>query len=290
MAARAYWRGYLRLSLVAFPVQLFSALEARRDVELHQIHKPSGERVRHAKMVPDVGPVAAKDIVMGYEYEDGRYVLLEEEDLDEVRLETSDTIELEQFIDAADLDDIYVDKPFYIMPTDKAGCEAYRVLRTALKETGKIAIGEVVLHRRERIIAVRPRGCGLMLETLRYAEELREAERYFGELDPGQPDPRLVALTCDLIEQKSAAFDPKRYKDDYEAALRQLIQAKLRGQARQRKAAKAPPAKVVDLMQALRRSIEAASLPSANANEPQARAGRTAQGGSGHGRHAHHGV
>ena len=129
-----------------------------------------------------------------------------------------------------------------------------------------------------------------MLETLRYAEELREAERYFGELDPGQPDPRLVALTCDLIEQKSATFDPKRYKDDYEAALRQLIQAKLRGQARQRKAAKAPPAKVVDLMQALRRSIEAASLPSANANEPRTRAGRTAQGGSGHGRHAHHGV
>lgn len=270
MAARAYWRGHLRLGQVIFPVQLYSALDTRHDVQLHQIHKPSGERVRYAKMVPKVGPVASQDIAMGYEYEEGRYVLLEEEDLEEVRLDTSDMIELVQFIDADELDDIYVDKPFYVMPTDATGCEAYRVLRAALKETGKIGIGEVVLHRRERVVAVRPRGCGLVLETLRYAEELREAERYFGEIRPGEPDPRLVALACDLIEQKSARFDPRQFKDDYEAALRRLIQAKLRGQAKQ-KAAKAPLPKMTDLMQALRQSLDLASRPVANSNERRPR-------------------
>lgn len=270
MAARAYWRGQLRLSLVAFPVQLFSALEARRDVQLHQIHKPSGARVRHTKTVPEVGPVAAKDIAMGYEYEEGRYVLLEEEDLDAVRPDPSDTIELQQFVNADELDDIFLDKPFYIMPTDKAGCEAYRVLRTALKETGRIGIGKVVLHRRERVVAVCPHGCGLMLSTLRHPDEIREAERYFGELATSEPDPRLVALACDLVEQKAARFDPRRFKDDHEAALQRLIQTKLHGQARQKKTVRPPPTLPGDLMQALRQSLGATAPPWANSNERRA--------------------
>ena len=272
MAPRAYWRGYLRLSLVSFPVQLHSAIDPRHDVPLHQIHRPSGERVRYEKVVPGIGPVESEDIVLGYETDDGQHVLLEDEDLNSVALETSGTIELEQFIDAQELDDIYVDRPYFVMPADKIGGEAYAVLRTALKESGRIGVGEVVLHKRERVVAVRPCGRGLMLETLRYAEELREADRYFGELDQSPPDPRMVALAQELIEQKSAPFRPDRFKDDYEAALRALIQEKLRGRRAERRPAKAPPAEVVDLMQALKRSLDSLEA-GANTNEPRHRGG-----------------
>jgi DNA end-binding protein Ku len=272
MAPRAYWRGFLRLSLVSLPVQLYPAVDQRHDVPLHQIHRPSGERVRHEKVVPGIGPVASEDIVMGYEVEGGRHVLLEDEDLDFVALETSGTIELEQFIDAQELDDVYVDRPYFVVPADKVGGEAYRVLRAALKDSGRIGIGEVVLHKRERIVAVRPCGRGLMLETLRYAEELREADRYFGELDDSPPDPRTVELARELIERRSAPFRPDRFKDDYEAALRALIQRKLRGQRAERRLPTAPPAEVVDLMQALKRSLDSLGA-GANANEPRRHGG-----------------
>lgn len=274
MAPRAYWRGYLRLSLVAFPVQLHSALDSQGDLRLHQIHKPSGERVRYEKVVPGLGPVESEDIVLGYEYDDGRHVLLEKEELEEVALDTTDTIELVQFIDARELDDIYVDKPFYVLPANKIGGDAYRVLRAALKASGKIGIGEVVMHKRERIVAVRPCGCGLILQTLRYAEELRAAERYFGELDKSAPDPRMVALARELIEQKSAPFEPERFQDDYEAALRALIQDKLRGERRGQKAAKTPPVEATDLMQALRQSLDVLAQESANTNLPRNGRGR----------------
>jgi DNA end-binding protein Ku len=271
MAPRAYWKGYLRLSLVSFPVHLYSALDTASDVQLHQIHKPSGERVRYEKVVPGVGAVESEDIVLGYEHDNGQHVLLDKEDLASVRLATTDTIELEQFIDAGELDDIYVDKPYFLMPADKIGGDAYRVLRTALKETRKIGIGEVVLHRRERIVAVRPCGRGLMLETLRYAEELREAERTFAELDDAPADPRMVGLAKELIEQRSAPFEPARFKDDYEAGLKALIQAKLRGRQAGQKPAPAPPAEVIDLMQALKRSLDTMTRDTANANVPKAR-------------------
>ncbi|MEK0082370.1 Ku protein [Benzoatithermus flavus] len=269
MAPRAYWKGYLRLSLVTFPVQLYPAIDTSRDIHLHQIHKPTGERVRYEKVVPGKGPVENDAIVMGYEVDEGRHVLLEDEELKAVAPLASDTIELEQFIDARELDDIYVDTPYFLLPADKIGGDAYAVLRTALKETGRIGIGEVVLHRRERVVAVRPCGHGLMLQTLRYAEDLRAADQYFGTLDTTPPDPRMVELTKALIEQKSAPFEPGRFKDDYEAALRALIQSKLEGRKPRRKAPQRPPAEIIDLMQALKRSLDDLQ-ESANANEAAA--------------------
>jgi DNA end-binding protein Ku len=256
MAPRAYWKGYLRLSLVSFPVQLYPAIDTSRDIHLHQIHKPTGERVRYEKVVPGVGPVGSDEIVMGYEHDEGRHVLIEDAELQAVAPIASDTIELEQFIAARELDDIYVDTPYFLVPADKVGGDAYRVLRTALKETGRIGIGEVVLHRRERIVAIRPCGRGLMLETLRYAEDLRAADAYFGALEDDPADPQMVRLAKELIEQKSAPFEPARFKDDYEAALRALIQRKLEGRKPERKALPRPTAEVVDLMQALKRSLD----------------------------------
>jgi DNA end-binding protein Ku len=270
MAARAYWKGYLRLSLVSVPVQLHSALDPDHDLRLHQIHKPSGERVRHEKTVPGLGPVESEDIVLGYEHEAGRHVLIEREELRATAPEASDTIELAQFIRPEELDDIYVDRPFFVVPADKVGDDAYRVLRAALKQTRRIGIGEMVLHQRQRIVALRPCGRGLMLQTLRYAEELRAAERYFGEITDAEPDPSKVRLAVELIERESAPFEPRRFKDDQEAELRALIQAKLHGRRRpEPRTAPRARAEVVDLVQALRRSLDALAAQTANRNEPE---------------------
>lgn len=272
MAPRACWKGYLRLSLVTFPVQLYPAIDTSRDIHLHQIHKPTGERVRYEKVVPGKGPVENDSIVMGYEVDEGQHVLLEDEELKVVAPSASGTIELEQFIDARELDDLYVDTPYFLLPADKIGSDAYAVLRAALEETGRIGIGEVVLHRRERVVAVRPCGRGLVLQTLRYAEDLRAADQYFGTLDTAPPDPRMVELTKALIEQKSAPFEPGRFKDDYEAALRALVQSKLAGRKPRRKVPPRPPAEIIDLVQALRRSLD--DLQKSADEAPSPRPGR----------------
>lgn len=270
MAPRAYWKGYLRLSLVTVPVQLYAAVDNDHDLPLHQIHRPTGERVRHEKVVPSVGRVEQDDIVLGYEHEPGRHVLLEAEELRAVAPEASDTIELEQFIGRDELDDIYVERPFFVVPAGKVGDAGYRTLREALKRTGRIAIGEMVLHRRARIVAVRACGRGLMLETLRYAEELRAADRFFGSIADTSADPAQVRLACELIERRAAPFRPERFKDDYEAALRALVEAKVRGQNVERlpPPPTTQPAEVIDLVQALRRSLDDLTRATANRNEP----------------------
>jgi DNA end-binding protein Ku len=274
MAPRAYWKGYIRLSLVSIPVQLYPAVDTSQDVQLHQVHKPTGERVRYEKVVPGHGPVESGTIAMGYETDEGRHVLIEDEELKAVAPRASDTIELEQFIQGRELDDIYVDTPYFVVPSDKVGGDAYAVLSTALRETGRIGIGEVVLHRRERVVAVRPCGHGLMLQTLRYAEDLRAADQYFGGLDAATADRRMVEMAKELIEQKAAPFDPARFKDDYEAALRALIQSKLEGRKPERKAPERAPAEIIDLMQALKRSLEDLQVTAANEGGTPEKPGR----------------
>lgn len=268
MAPRAQWKGYLRLSLVTVPVQLYSALDPEHELRLHQIHKPTGERVRYEKTVPGVGPVESDDIALGYEIDDGEHVLLEPEELRAAMPEASDTIEIVQFVAADELDDIYVERPFFVVPANKIGDEAYRVLRAALHRTRKIAVGEMVLNRRERVVAIRACGRGLMLFTLRYADELRRAERFFADVSAEEPKPELVALTASLIERVSSPFDPSRFHDDYDAALRALVRAKLR--ERQRPRVPTPTLeKLGDLRQVLEHSLEGLPVRSANRNEPQ---------------------
>lgn len=275
MAPRAYWKGYLRLSLVSVPVQLHSALDSEHDLHLHQIHKPSGERVRYEKTVPGLGPVESEDIVLGYEHEAGRHVLIEPEELREAAPASSDTIEIAQFIAPGELDDIYVERPFFLVPADKVGDEGYRLVRAALKRTGRIGIGEMVLHQRPRVVAVRACGRGLMLQTLRYADELREAERYFGGIDPGEPDAEKLKLAEELIARATVPFEPDRFTDGYEAGLRALVEAKLRRRQPPRGPnPAAPPAEVIDLTQALRRSLDGLTDRGAGGNEPAAARGR----------------
>jgi DNA end-binding protein Ku len=247
----------MRLSLVSFPIQLYSAIAREREVSLRQIHEPSGERIRYQKVVPKRGPVDSDEIVMGYEYDKDRYVTIDPEELAELRLESSQTLDLVQFVDAHEVDDIYVDRPYYVAPGDRMGEEAFRVVRTALKETRKAALGQIVLSRRERLVAIRPCGRGMVLETLRYAEELREAERIFDDVKDEAADEDMIQLAKELIERKTAAFEPDRFQDRYETALRELIQAKLRGKrVRPEKAPEPEKGQVINLMDALKASVK----------------------------------
>src|SRR5690348_8838456 len=178
-AARPYWTGFLKLSLVTIAVRLYSATTEKERIHFHRIHEPSGERVRYQNVVPGLGPVDSSEIVKGYEYQKGRYVTVEPDDLKNLRLETTDTIEIAEFVDADGLDPVYIDSPYYLLPDGSLAEEGYRVIRQALSDTGKVAIGQVVINTRERIVAIRPYGKGLLLNTLRFPEEVRAADGFF---------------------------------------------------------------------------------------------------------------
>jgi len=257
MAARAYWQGQIRLALVSIPVQVFSATKSAARIAFNQIHKPSGKRVRYEKVVPGVGAVEADDIVKGYEVEKGKYVLLTDEEIDDVKLEAKRTIDLVQFVDEGEIDPIYFDKPFFVSPEegDETGAEAYVVLRDALKDTGKVGLGQVVVRGRSNIVAVKPYGKGLSMQTLHYTDEVQKADPFFTNVPEAKPEQELVSLAEELIKRKAKKFDPKAFKDQYEDALREVINAKI--EHRKPEAIEEPQlgAKVINLMDALKRSV-----------------------------------
>jgi DNA end-binding protein Ku len=256
MAPRPYWSGTIRMSLVAFSVDLFTATTEHR-IALHRIHRETGERVRNQMVVPDHGPVDADEIVKGYEYEKGQYVLLEDEDLEKVRLESKRTIELAQFVDRAEIDPIrYDDHTYYVLP--ERGGEAaatYRVVRDALKRTKRVGLGQLVMSGRERIVALRPCGKGMVLQGLRYDDEVRRASSYFEEIEDGKVAAEEVDLASELIERKSAEFDPAAFVDHYKKALRDLVEAKLKDGEVVEEPEPRQTAEVIDLMEALKRSL-----------------------------------
>ena len=257
MPARAYWQGQIRLALVSIPVQVFPATKSAARISFNQIHKPSGKRIRYEKVVPGVGAVEAEDIVKGYEVEKGRYVLLTDEEIDDVKLEAKRTIDLVQFVDEDEIDSLYFEKPYFVAPEDEevAG-EAYVVLRDALKETGKIGLGQIVVRGKSNIVALKPSGKGLMIETLRYADEIQKADSFFNDVPDTKPDKELLGLAEELIKRKAKPFDPKAFKDQYEVALRELIDAKIEKRPPQEIEETRPSAKVIDLMEALKRSVK----------------------------------
>lgn len=257
MAPRAYWKGHVRLSLVAFPVQLFSAAATGSRVAFHQIHGPTGQRVRYQKTVPGVGAVEKDDIVKGYEVDKDRYVTFSEEEIEAVRVESKHTIDLVQFVGAQEIDPLYFEKPYFVVPDGAVAGEAYRVIRDALRETRKLALGQVVLAGREHPVAIKPCGRGLLLETLRAADEVRKGSPYFAEIEEGTVDEDQLALARQLVERKTAPFDPARFVDHYETALRELIEAKSAGQRKRvgKPAAAGGGGEVVDLMAALKKSL-----------------------------------
>jgi DNA end-binding protein Ku len=264
--ARAYWQGYLRLSLVSIGVELYAASASGDKTALHQIHKPSGKRVRYEKVAPGVGPIENSDIVKGFEIGDDSYVVLEPEELDEIKLESSRAIELVQFVDRDEIDPRYFEKPYYLAPEGDVSTEGYVVIREALRASGKVGLGRLTMRGRESLVAIVPLGKGLLVETLRYANELRAAEPFFAEIADSAGDEEMISLATELIERKTRPFDAKAFKDAYAEALRDLVERKREGQAivvtgeEERRA----PGKVINLIEALKRSVgeAAAAQPS----------------------------
>lgn len=258
MAPRAYWTGHIRLSLVTFPVRLYAAVSQTEKVSLHKIKRDTGERIRYQD-VTESGrdPVDKTDIIKGYEYEKGRYVPIDDEDLDKLRAESSHTIDLVQFTKQKDIDPIYYDRPYFVAPDGKIANEAFITVRDALRLSDKVALGQIVIAGKERIAAIKPCGRGMVLETLRYAYEVREAESYFEAIDEDfRIDKDQLALAEQLIEAKTAPFDPTAFKDTYQEGLLEIIKAKLADEKIEIREERPPPGKVVDIMEALKRSLE----------------------------------
>lgn len=258
MAARAYWKGQIRLALVSIPVEIFTATKSGAAIAFNQIHEPTGKRIRYEKVVEGVGPVDPDEIVKGFQYEKGSYVLLEDEEIEAVKLESKKTLELTQFVDPDEIDVFYFEKPYYVVPADDLAEEAYIVLREALRRTKKVAIGQLALRGREYIVSLKPCGRGIVLETLRYADEVHRAQGYFRDIADAKPDEELLDLAETLINRKAAPFDPAKFHDRYVDALKDLIERKRKGHTIHAEEEEKPQKamNVVDLMAALKRSIE----------------------------------
>lgn len=257
MAARAYWKGFLRLSLVSIAVELYNAVESKSEISFRQIHKPSGRRINYTKTVQGIGEVKSADIVKGYEVDQDTYITLEPEEIEAVKLESKKTIDLVRFVDAADIDPRYFERPYYIAPADKHAAEGYVVIREALEKTGKAGLAQLTIGGREWLVAITALGDGLLMEMLRYADELRDSAEFFDEVPSLKPDKELVDLAVELIERKAGDFKPEQFEDHYATALRELVQKKMKGQKIKAPHEEPAPgsAKVIDLMSALRKSI-----------------------------------
>jgi DNA end-binding protein Ku len=252
-----YWKGSLRLSLVTIPVELYSAVETQSEIRFNQIHKPSGKRIKYERTVPGLGRIETADIVKGYEIERDTYVLLEPEELEAVRLESKRTIDLVQFVDASEIDQRYYERPYYLLPADEQASEGYVVIREALRKTGKVAIGQVTMGGREHLVAVAPVENGLVLNLIRYGSELRPAERYFDTIPERKLDRDMLDMALQLVDRKTAPFDAEAFSDSYSTALRELVRAKASGRTIIAAEAPEPASNVVDLMEALKRSVQA---------------------------------
>lgn len=255
MAPRPTWQGHLRLSLVTCPVALYTATQSTGDVRFNMLHKDTHNRIKMIPTDPETGPVERSEIVKGYEYEKGQYIIVTPEEIDSVRLESTRTIDIERFVDADDIDRLYWNDPYFLMPDGKLAIEAFTVIREAMRETDKVALGRVVMHQRERLLALEPRDKGLLAYTLRSNDEVRKPETYFDEIPDHKADPQMVAIAEKIIEQQSGPFDPSEFKDRYEDALRALIAEKQKGKGRVVHVEEPQDTNVVDLMEALRRSL-----------------------------------
>jgi DNA end-binding protein Ku len=280
MAARAYWSGQIRLALVSIPVEIYSATKSGAQISFHQIHEPSGKRVKYEKTVPGVGAVDPDEIVKGYEVEKGDYVLLEQDEIDAVKLESKKTLELTQFVDADEIDVLSYEKPYFVVPADDLAEEAFIVLREALRRARKVGLGQLAMRGREYIVSLKPCGRGMVLETLRYADEVNRAQGYFRDIPDQEPDADLLDLATTLISKKASPFDPKLFHDRYVDALKGLIEKKKAAGGKRiiedEGGDRPSGGNVVDLMAALKKSLEGggggAAKPAAVAKKPAAKA------------------
>lgn len=257
--ARPYWSGHIQISLVSFAVKLFTATRAASEIPLHQIDRNTGERIRHRNVTPDEGTVEKADILKGYEYEKGEYVTFEPEEIANLRIPSKRTLEIVQFVDVGEIDPAFFEKPYFVVPEDGAQAQAFAVIQQALRETGKAGLGEAAFAGREHLIALMPpadpKSPGLMAYSMRYAEELRSATEVFSEIKEQDIDKDQLDLAKQLIRRSTAKFVPSKFVDDYEVALRKLIDAKIKHEPVKEQESAPKRAKVINLMDALRKSV-----------------------------------
>ena len=261
MAPRAYWKGYLKLALVSCPVKLYAATTSANKITFNQLHKDTHNRVQMKYHDPELGEVDRSELVKGYQFEKDRYIIVDKDELDAIQVESNKTINIEGFVDADEIDDLYLDTPYFMGPDGPVAEEAYAVIREALKRSGKVGIARIVLSGRERVIALSPRGEGFVMTTLRTKKEVRDPATYFEDLDV-EIDDDLLSMADGIIQQKSMEFDPDRFEDRYESALMDLIRSKMAG--KEPVISKAPEqGKVINLMDALKASLEGERRPAA---------------------------
>jgi DNA end-binding protein Ku len=277
MAARPIWRGQIRLALVSIPVELYPATKSGASIQFHQVHEPSGKRIKYEKVVPGIGPVDRDEIMKGYEVSKGHYVLLDPEEIEKVKLESKKTLDLVQFVDVGDIDAMYFEKPYYVAPADDLAEDAFIVLRDALRKSKKVGIGQLAMRGQEYVVAIKPCGRGILLETLRYADEVHKANSYFREIGDSKPDEDMLDLASMLIEKKTGKFDASEFHNRYIDALKELIKEKQKAKGEKviqdPDADAAPPkgSNVIDLMAALKKSLEAGGGGGAAKDKPKAK-------------------
>ena len=261
MAARPTWQGHLKLSLVTCPVALFTATTSSNDVRFHLINPETNNRIRMVPTDPDTGPVERADLVRGYEVSRDEYVLFDDADFDKVKLESTKTISIDKFVDESDIDRLYWDSPFFVVPEKGAGVEAFAVIRDAMKKQGKVALGCLVLRGKERQLALEVRDRGLVAWTLRAEDEVRDAGDYFDDIPTVKADADMVEIAARIIGQKEADFDPADFRDGYDDALREMIKAKTKGGKGTVDVAEPDDTNVIDLMAALKNSLKGSAAP-----------------------------
>jgi DNA end-binding protein Ku len=257
VAPRAYWKGYLKLSLVSCPVALFPASSEREKISFHQINKNTGNRIKYRKVDAETGDeVDSSDIVKGYEVGKGEYVEIEPEELEAIAIESKRTIEIDEFVPKKEIDELYLNSPYYIVPDGEVGQQAFAVVREAIRKEGMVALARVVFTSREHVMALEPRGKGLLGITLRYPYEVRKEDEYFDDIEDEKIPKDMADLASHIVETKAGHFKPEKFEDHYEEALKEVLKKKQAGEKievpKQRE-----PAKVISLMDALRRSVQA---------------------------------
>jgi DNA end-binding protein Ku len=255
LAHRPLWQGNLRLSLVSCPIALYGATSRKNDVSFHLLNPKTNNRIRMVPTDPDEGPVERSDLVKGYEIAKNHYVILTPGELDAVKLETTHTLDIERFVDSASIDRLYWNDPFYILPADDSGLDAYVVIRDAMAGVKRIALGRLVMHARERLMAVEARGKGLIAWSLRMADEVIGTDEAFEDIPARKGDSRMIDIAEKIIEQQEGPFEPEAFKDRYETALRDLIRRKEKGE-RIVTAEPVEESNVIDLMAALKKSLK----------------------------------
>ena len=257
MAPRAYWKGYLKLSLVSCPISLFPATSEREKISFHQLNKSTGNRIKYRKVDADTGEeVNADDIIKGYEVGKGEYLELDPDELDAVALESKRVIEIDEFVPKQDIDELYLNSPYYIVPDGEVGQQAFAVIREAIRKEGMVAIAKVVFTSREHIIALEARGKGLVGVTLRYPYEVRKENEYFDDIPDEKIPKDMLDLATHIVETKKGEFDPDKFEDRYEEALKELLKKKQSG-VKIEKPKERVPSNIVNLMDALRQSVRA---------------------------------